>query len=76
MSSDNIIEHIFTPFQESINSEQDVREVRINNKRVRRKPKLLLQEIRNIMKDIEKSLREIVTTLQIIHRTLNGEESL
>ncbi|KAJ3647352.1 hypothetical protein Zmor_019236 [Zophobas morio] len=57
MSSDNIIEHIFTPFQESINSEQDVRE-----------------EIRNIMKDIEKSLREIVTTLQIIHRTLNGEE--
>ncbi|XP_044264658.1 translin [Tribolium madens] len=57
MSSDNIIENIFTPFQECINNEQDVRE-----------------EIRNIMKDIEKPLREIVTTLQIIHRTPNGEE--
>ncbi|EFA07522.2 translin [Tribolium castaneum] len=57
MSSDNILENIFTPFQECINNEQDVRE-----------------EIRNIMKDIEKPLREIVTTLQIIHRTHNGEE--
>ncbi|RZC36299.1 Translin domain containing protein [Asbolus verrucosus] len=57
-ASDSIIESIFTPFQESINSEQDVRE-----------------EIRNIMKDIERSLREIITALQIIHRSLKGEET-
>jgi IMP dehydrogenase/GMP reductase len=57
MNSENIIESIFTPFQESINCEQDVRE-----------------EIRNIMKDIEKPLREIITTLQIIHRSQMGEE--
>jgi predicted translin family RNA/ssDNA-binding protein len=57
MNTENIIESIFTPFQESINCEQDVRE-----------------EIRNIMKDIEKPLREIITTLQIIHRSQMGEE--
>ncbi|XP_066157391.1 translin [Euwallacea fornicatus] len=47
---------IFSPFQEHINAEQDVREV-----------------IRNIMKDLEKSLREIVIALQIIHTEVNCE---
>ncbi|XP_066260635.1 translin [Euwallacea similis] len=47
---------IFSPFQEHINAEQDVREV-----------------IRNIMKDLEKSLREIVIALQVIHTEVNCE---
>ncbi|KAJ8957672.1 hypothetical protein NQ318_017564 [Aromia moschata] len=50
-----IVVDIFSPFQEYINSEQDVRE-----------------EIRKIMKDIEKPLREIITVLQVIHHEQNN----
>nr|XP_023026949.1 translin [Leptinotarsa decemlineata] len=56
-SASHIIKTIFEPFQEYINSEQDVRE-----------------EIRKIMKDIEKPLREIVTTLQAIHHERDIEQ--
>ncbi|CAH1116793.1 unnamed protein product [Phaedon cochleariae] len=52
-----IIADIFSPFQEYVNSEQDIRE-----------------EIRKIMKDVEKPLREIVTLLQIIHHDNNCEQ--
>ncbi|CAH2011053.1 unnamed protein product [Acanthoscelides obtectus] len=58
MSTPNkIITEIFTPFQDYINAEQDIRE-----------------EIRKIMKDIEKPLREITTILQVIHREPNCEQ--
>ncbi|XP_018569710.1 translin [Anoplophora glabripennis] len=55
--NNSIIANIFSPFQEYINSEQDVRE-----------------EIRKIMKDIEKPLREITTVLQVIHHDQDIEK--
>ncbi|KAJ8972903.1 hypothetical protein NQ317_019619 [Molorchus minor] len=57
MCTNQIITDIFSPFQDYINSEQDVRE-----------------EIRKIMKDVEKPLREIVTVLQVIHQDQNCEK--
>ncbi|CAG9760263.1 unnamed protein product [Ceutorhynchus assimilis] len=53
---DKIIADIFSPFQDHINAEQDVREV-----------------IRNIIKEIEKSTRDIITNLQVIHSQSNCE---
>ncbi|KAJ8925570.1 hypothetical protein NQ315_009410 [Exocentrus adspersus] len=55
--SNPIVADIFSPFQEYINSEQDVRE-----------------EIRKIMKDVEKPLREITTILQVIHHDQSLEK--
>ncbi|KAF7280002.1 translin [Rhynchophorus ferrugineus] len=52
-----VITDIFSPFQEHINAEQDVRD-----------------EIRTIMKDIERSLREIVISLQVIHSEIDCEK--
>ncbi|KAL1502163.1 hypothetical protein ABEB36_007349 [Hypothenemus hampei] len=51
-----VITDIFSPFQEYINAEQEVREV-----------------IKNIIKDVEKSLREMLITLQVIHSEINCE---
>nr|AEE61486.1 unknown [Dendroctonus ponderosae] len=51
-----VITEIFGPFQDSINAEQDIREL-----------------IRSIMKDIEKSLRETVIAMQVIHSEVNCE---
>ncbi|CAH0552077.1 unnamed protein product [Brassicogethes aeneus] len=55
--SSKLITEIFTPFQDHINEEQEIRE-----------------EIRQIMKSIEKPLREIITVLQVIHQDHKLEE--
>lgn len=55
--ANKLITEIFSPFQDYINAEQDLRE-----------------EIRTIMKEIEKPLREIVITLQIIHSEVDCEK--
>lgn len=72
-----IIADIFTPFQDYVNSEQETREVKLQQNRIDYDNlKFAFQEIRKIMKDIEKPLREIITILQVIHHAKDIEQGM
>jgi hypothetical protein len=80
---------IFTSFQKYLNTEQELREVSgyyckvmfdVLMSKVHEVPTQFIcpsfiQEIRNIVKDIEQTAREVLTTLQKIHHEGGIQES-